>query len=133
MPTCHPCAGAPDRCIAGTTPAHRARRVVIDGTTVAFCMSGAAGRSGYLQRLAVDPQHQRRGIASLLVADALGWMRRRGLFDAVVNTGVENRAALALYERFGFRQRPEVLVIAERSFRPACEVPAGDDVADADR
>jgi ribosomal protein S18 acetylase RimI-like enzyme len=119
--------------IRAATPVHRARRVVVDATTVAFCMSGAAGRTGYLQRLAVDPRHQRRGLASLLVADALGWMRRRGLFDAVVNTGVDNGAALALYEGFGFRRRPEVLVIAERSFRPPCEVPAGDDVADAGR
>jgi ribosomal protein S18 acetylase RimI-like enzyme len=119
--------------IRAATPVHRARRIVADGATVAFCMSGAAGRTGYLQRLAVDPQHQRRGLASILVADALGWMRRRGLFDAVVNTGVDNRPALALYEGFGFRRRPEVLVIAERSFRPPCEVPAGDDVADAGR
>jgi ribosomal protein S18 acetylase RimI-like enzyme len=135
--------------IRAATPAHRARRIDVHGTTVAFCMSGGAGRTGYLQRLAVAPSHQRHGLATLLVVDALRWMRRRGLVEAVVNTGVDNAGALALYERFGFRRRPEVLVIAERALCDASEVSAthdptdewaddrardrADDVADADR
>jgi ribosomal protein S18 acetylase RimI-like enzyme len=116
--------------IRAATPAHRARRIDVDGTTVAFCMSGGAGRTGYLQRLAVAPDHQRKGSATVLVVDALGWMRRRGLAEAVVNTGVGNAAALALYERFGFRRRPEVLVIAERSLGDQSGTPASSDRAD---
>ena len=36
-----------------------------------FAITGRAGVTGYLQRLAVDPAHRRRGLARRLVDDAL--------------------------------------------------------------
>jgi ribosomal protein S18 acetylase RimI-like enzyme len=101
------------RDIRGATPVHHARRIDVHGALAAIAISGAAGRTGYLQRLAVDPAHQRRGHAAALVADAIEWMQGRKLAEAVVNTGVGNEPALALYERFGFRRRDECLVIGE--------------------
>lgn len=91
------------------TPARRFRVAVLDGRVVAYAVSGRAGRHGYLQRLAVDPDHQRTGIGSHLVADALWWMRRRGVTRAVVNTQPDNHAAIALYRRLGFRLQPSGL------------------------
>ena len=44
---------------------------------VAYAITGRAGDIGYLQRLAVDPDHHHRGIGSALVLDSLGWARRR--------------------------------------------------------
>ena len=107
--------------VRGATPVHHARRVDADGALAGLAITGAAGRTGYLQRLAVDPAHQRRGIALALVVDAVVWMQRRGLRDAVVNTGVGNEPALRLYERLGFRRRDEHLVIGEL----ALEAPHG--------
>ncbi len=49
-------------------------------------------------------------------ADAIEWMRARQLTSALVNTGIDNGPALALYERFGFRRMREQLVIAELRF-----------------
>ncbi|MEX2626804.1 MAG: GNAT family N-acetyltransferase [Ilumatobacteraceae bacterium] len=92
------------------TPAHRARRVGrIDG----YAISGAGGSTGYVQRLAVRPDRQRQGIADTLVADALAWMRSRRIDSVLVNTGVDNVAALRLYERHGFRELPDRLTVAE--------------------
>jgi ribosomal protein S18 acetylase RimI-like enzyme len=102
------------RDIRHATPVHRARLVRVDRDLAAIAISGAAGDSGYLQRLAVATAHRRRGIARDLVLDALGWMRRRGLSTALVNTGVNNAAALALYEGLGFVHLDEQLTIAER-------------------
>ena len=79
-----------------------------------FAVSGAAGDTGYIQRLAVDPEHHRQGAARALVVDALLWMRRRGFATAYVNTGVANAPALALYESLGFTQVDDRLLIAER-------------------
>ena len=78
-----------------------------------FALTGQSGVFGYLQRLAVDPQLRRRGIGRRLVADSLCWMQRRGATVAMVNTGLDNEAALALYADMGFRRRSETLTILE--------------------
>jgi ribosomal protein S18 acetylase RimI-like enzyme len=85
----------------------------VDGQLVAFAISGVAGPTGYLQRLAVEPRSQRGGRGKSLVADALCWMHDRHLANALVNTAIGNAAALALYDQFGFRQRADQLTIAE--------------------
>ena len=103
--------------ILRATPYHRSRYVSIDRRIVGFSISGRADRTGYVQRLAVDPSARRRGVAQLLLTDALGWMRRREVTTAMVNTAVANRPALALYERFGFERQPGTLVILERALR----------------
>ena len=64
----------------------------------AFAITGVANRVGYLQRLAVDPSAQRRGLGHALVADSLDWMHRRGATTAMVNTAFDNEAALGLYD-----------------------------------
>ena len=80
---------------------------------VGFAISGAAGGQGYLQRLAVLPEHQREGHGRALAVDALAWMRRRRLSHGVVNTAVTNEPALALYESLGFRRLPEQLLVMQ--------------------
>lgn len=90
-------------------------RVIEDERLVAYAVSGRASARGYLQRLAVDPDRRGRGYARTLVADALGWMRRRGCRRALVNTHVGNEDALALYQACGFRLLPTPLRILTRS------------------
>ena len=80
---------------------------------VGFAISGAAGGQGYLQRLAVLPEHQREGHGRALALDALAWMRRRRLSHGVVNTAVTNAPALSLYESLGFRRLPEQLLVMQ--------------------
>ena len=99
--------------IRRATPVHRARQLSVDGEVVAFAISGLAGPTGYLQRLAVDPRFQRGDRGKSLVADALCWMHDRHVANALVNTAVGNTSALALYDQFGFRQRADRLTIAE--------------------
>jgi ribosomal protein S18 acetylase RimI-like enzyme len=103
--------------IVTATPRYRARCVHHDGQMVAFSISGRASTCGYIQRLAVEPSARRRGLARLLVADALGWMRRRNVERVLVNTATDNTAALALYRSLGFVEQPERLTILERSLR----------------
>ena len=81
----------------------RSRRATIDRQPVV----------GYLQRLAVSPQHQGQGIGYALTSDALQWMQQRGCDHALVNTSVQNEGALGLYENIGFSVLSEQLTIAE--------------------
>jgi ribosomal-protein-alanine N-acetyltransferase len=80
-----------------------------------YAITGAAGRRGYVQRLAVHPDARRRGIGAALLVDGLRWARRRGARDAVVNTDRTNGAARALYEMYGFVDLPTGLVVLERA------------------
>jgi ribosomal protein S18 acetylase RimI-like enzyme len=101
--------------IRTATPVHRARYVGRGQQLAGFAVSGASADTGYIQRLAVHPEHRRQGHARDLVTDALAWMRRRRLGMAYVNTGSDNQPALALYEGIGFSQMDEVLTIVERT------------------
>jgi len=98
------------------TPSARMRIAVEPGDrVVGYAITGRAGSRGYLQRLAVTPGVQRRGIGTALVADALRWLRRWGAREVLVNTQEHNTAALALYGALGFRQEPEGLTVLRRA------------------
>jgi ribosomal protein S18 acetylase RimI-like enzyme len=101
------------RDIRSATPWHHARVARSGKHLAGFAISGSAGDIGYLQRLAVDPDHRRRGHATALVMDALDWMSGRGVRRALVNTGVDNTGALDLYGGIGFSRLTDELVIAE--------------------
>jgi ribosomal protein S18 acetylase RimI-like enzyme len=97
------------------TPSSRLR-VADDGHGVfGYAVSGRAGRRGFLQRLAVDPDHQRRGIGRALAIDGLRWMARRGAERAMVNTQEHNTNALSLYDDLGFRLQPGGLAVLQIS------------------
>ena len=100
--------------IRRATP-HNHARLVRHGREIAgFAITGAALESGYLQRLSVGSAHRRQGIAHDLVLDSLQWMYARGLSAAFVNTGIDNQAALQLYDQLGFVALDDMLVITER-------------------
>lgn len=90
------------------SPTGRGTRV--DG----YAITGRAASRGYLQRLAVDPERRRQGVASALVLDGLRWLRRWGAREVLVNTQEDNLTALSLYETLGFRRQPEGLAVLRR-------------------
>lgn len=108
--------------IATATPQSR-RRLVARSTgrrsgnrnqaPIGFAITGCAGPNGYLQRLAVHPDARRDGAARLLVEDALDWLVRRGANRAMVNTGIDNLAALDLYRHAGFERLRDELIVLE--------------------
>lgn len=86
-------------------------RVAGDPEVVGYAISGRSGTKGYLQRLAVHPAAQGRGLGRALVVDGLRWMRRRGVDQVVVNTQVGNQRALELYRSLGFELEPSRLAV----------------------
>jgi ribosomal-protein-alanine N-acetyltransferase len=98
--------------IRKATPQHRAQRLRTARKTVAFAITGLGRGHGYLQRLAVAPDEQRRGYGRALVLDSLTWMQAKGATTAVVNTGTDNVGALDLYRSVGFRE-DDVLCVME--------------------
>ena len=97
------------------TPSARFRCIRRRGI-VAYSICGRAGRTGYLQRLAVHPDHTRQGLATTLVNDAVRWLRRRRATSMLVNTQVTNDAALRMYEQLGFVLTGEQLLVLDYSW-----------------
>ena len=90
------------------------RFMVSKGSTgiTGYSVTGRAGGRGYLQRLAVNPKAQGRGIGTSMVHDCLRWLHRKQVGIALVNTQHRNHRALELYERLGFvRQQQGLLVL----------------------
>lgn len=96
------------------TPAVRFRVAAADAVVAGYCVTGRAGARGYIQRLAVSPAAQGRGLGRALVVDALRWLRRRHVSQVVVNTQVGNERALELYQALGFRLQPAGLAVLGR-------------------
>lgn len=92
------------------TPSSRLR-VTAERPLAGYAVTGRAGTRGYLQRLAVTPEHQGQGWGRALVVDALRWLRRRGAMSVTVNTQEANERALRLYHQLGFSTRPEGLAV----------------------
>lgn len=94
------------------TTYHRLRVVLGERREVcAYGIFGSAGTRGFVQRLAVAPEAQRRGIGRRLLFDGLNWLATRGARTVAVNTQEGNTGALALYRSAGFREDPAGLTV----------------------
>jgi ribosomal protein S18 acetylase RimI-like enzyme len=91
---------------ARATPRAHTRVAPAQRDPAGYGLFGRAGTAGYVQRLAVAPDAQRRGHGAALLTDGLRWLRTHGARSAYVNTQEDNARALALYRRAGFRQLP---------------------------
>src|SRR5437868_1957039 len=98
------------------TPVTRFRITPDSSTTLSgYAVTGRSGRNGYLQRIAVRADARNRGFGRTLIADALWWLRRRAVERALVNTQLDNTAAISLYESCGFRRLPIGLCVLGRT------------------
>ncbi|HJQ46122.1 MAG TPA: GNAT family N-acetyltransferase [Amycolatopsis sp.] len=70
----------------------------------------------HIARLAVRPEHRRRGLATALLAACGPWAAGRGATRCVLQVAVGNTPALALYEALGFTEHHRY-----RYWVPACE------------
>jgi ribosomal protein S18 acetylase RimI-like enzyme len=101
------------RVTGGSRPL-RAQREPVTG----YAVFGWSAERGYLQRLAVHPEHRGRGLAETLISDGLRWLQRRGALTTLVNTQEANERALRLYQRIGFVLEPHGLVVLTIDVRP---------------
>ncbi len=95
------------------TPVRRMRVIGVDEAdqVIAYALTGRAGPTGYLQRLAVRPSHQGEGLGRCLAIDCLHWLRRHRATRVLVNTQVTNERAFNLYLSLGFTPDPSGLAV----------------------
>ena len=75
---------------------------VLDGRVVASVMAGYDGHRGWLNYLAVDPAHQRRGLGTALVHEAERQLEASGCPKVNLQIRVSNRGVVEFYRRLGY-------------------------------
>ncbi len=79
---------------------------VSGGTAAGSIIAGFDGWRGNLYRLAVHPEHQRRGIARRLVAEAETWLRAQGAKRVGAVVEKDHPWAVGFWESTGFVLEP---------------------------
>lgn len=78
-----------------------------DRDIAGYLLAERQGDIAYIGRIAVAPQHQRQGIGTRLMVEALARLRDAGLKAVHLNTQEDNTPARALYEGLGFQPTRE--------------------------
>ena len=71
---------------------------------VASAMAGYDGHRGWINYLAVDPEHQRAGYGRAIVEHAEKLLHDAGCPKINIQIRKDNREAIAFYERLGFKE-----------------------------
>jgi ribosomal protein S18 acetylase RimI-like enzyme len=75
---------------------------VLDGQIVASVMAGYEGHRGWLNYLAVAPEHQRRGFARAIVTEAERLLREAGCPKINLQVRAANPSGIEVYRRLGY-------------------------------
>jgi len=74
----------------------------LDGQIIASVMAGYDGHRGWLNYLAVAPEHQRQGYARAIVDAAERLLREAGCPKINLQVRTSNRGVIAFYRKIGY-------------------------------
>jgi ribosomal protein S18 acetylase RimI-like enzyme len=74
----------------------------IDDQIVATVMAGYEGHRGWINYLAVDPTHQRKGLARQIMAEAERLLRAAGCPKINLQVRTSNREVIEFYRHIGY-------------------------------
>ena len=72
----------------------------------------------YLWKLLIDKRYQRRGFGTATLDLIVEFFRNRGVGAMWTSAGQGEGSPVTFYERYGFRNEPEISTEASRSVRP---------------
>jgi ribosomal protein S18 acetylase RimI-like enzyme len=100
------------RQLAGGT--HTVMGLRVDGELVGAVLATHDGRKGWINRLAVLPEHRRKGHAGRLVAAAEQVLREQGMTVIAALIEPENEESLVLFQELGYVEHPGLHYVSKR-------------------
>lgn len=79
-----------------------------DGRIIGYSVATARGKDGHIVSVAVDPQYRRQGIGTALLSAVTRRLIEQGVEQIHLEVRKGNGAAIAFYERMGFRAFSEI-------------------------
>ncbi|MGC8662888.1 MAG: GNAT family N-acetyltransferase [Thermoplasmata archaeon] len=74
------------------------------------------GRKGWINRLAVDPEYRRKGVAKELIRRAEELFRSRGIFLFAALIEDWNTPSQTLFEKIGYKKHSDIYYFSKRDF-----------------
>ncbi|HEY4823260.1 MAG TPA: GNAT family N-acetyltransferase [Candidatus Bathyarchaeia archaeon] len=72
------------------------------------------GRKGWINRLAVDPEERRKGVAKALIETAESVLRDRGSLIIAALVEADNSPSIALFQKCGYKVHRDILYLTKR-------------------
>lgn len=72
------------------------------------------GRKGWINRLAVDPEFRRQGVARMLVTQAEDWLSQLGIQIVACLIEDWNVESMEVFEKLGYTRHPDVSYLTKR-------------------
>ena len=83
-------------------------------TLVGTVIGSYDGRKGWINRLAVDPDHRRQGIGQILIARIEKSLREKGARIVAALVEESNPKSINLFEKLGYVTDKEILYLSKR-------------------
>jgi ribosomal protein S18 acetylase RimI-like enzyme len=93
--------------------------LLTDGQLVGVVVATHDGRKGWINRLAIDPRHRRRGHAKQLIEAAEQLLRAQGIHVIAALIKHENAASLALFQHAGYHLHDDINYLSKRDSNEA--------------
>jgi GNAT superfamily N-acetyltransferase len=74
--------------------------------------------SAIIEDVAVDPNHQGRGVGKLMMAHALNVAVQKGCYKAMLSSNIKRESAHQFYESLGFEKHGYSFVVDIQGIRP---------------
>ncbi len=76
----------------------------VEKDLLGYCVAMKGVEEAHLLNITVSPNHSRQGLAKLMLEALCPWARKEGADKILLEVRVGNRAAIGLYDKFGFIQ-----------------------------
>lgn len=82
---------------------------------IGFVLATSDGRKGWINRLAVDPDYQRRGLGGRLIAEGEKFLNGLGLKVIAALIEGDNRASFAAFKKSGYSGHKDIIYYSKRT------------------